>query len=67
MNTPIYQPELMAFIEKYPNSGVMIPIHGHTRVFGTDAYFQCRLCSYETAAEEMKTDDAGSKSIARFP
>ena len=57
MDTLIYQTGMMEYIEKYPNLGVMIPVYGHTGAFGTDAYFQCRLCSYETAAEEMTTDN----------
>ena len=57
MDTLIYQPRMMEYIEKHSNSGVMILVHGHTQAFGTDAYFQCRLCSHETAAEEMQSDD----------
>lgn len=54
----IYQSQMLEYIKQYPNTGsVMIPVHGRTRAFGTDAYFQCRLFPAERASEEMETDD----------
>ena len=50
MDNQIYQREMMDFIKKFPNNGnVMIPIHGRTKKYGTDAYFQCRLFSLESS------------------
>lgn len=48
----------MGFIKKFPNNGnVMIPIHGGTKKYGTDAYFQCRLFPLEYAKKELEKDD----------
>ena len=58
MDNPIYQREMMDFIKKFPNNGnVMIPIHGRTKKYGTDAYFQCRLFPLEYAKKELEKDD----------
>jgi hypothetical protein len=58
MDEPIYQRRMLEYIKQYPNTGsVMIPIHGRTRAYGTDAYFQCRLFPAGRAAEEMEIDD----------
>ena len=58
MDNQIYQREMMDFIKKFPNNGnVMIPIHGRTKKYGTDAYFQCRLFSLESAKKELEKAD----------
>lgn len=58
MDNSIYQREMMDFIKKFPNNGnVMIPIHGRTKKYGTDAYFQCRLFPLESAKKELEKDD----------
>jgi hypothetical protein len=56
MNNPIFQERTIAFLQKYPDVGVMIPIYGHTSMFGSDAFFQCCLVPHEVADDEMKTD-----------
>lgn len=58
MSEQIFQKQMLEYIKQYPNTGsVMIPIHGRTRVYGTDAYFQCRLFPVDRVAEEMEVDD----------
>lgn len=58
MSEQIFQKQMLEYIKQYPNTGsVMIPIHGRTRAYGTDAYFQCRLFPVDRAAEEMEVDD----------
>lgn len=58
MDNSIYQSEMMDFIKKFPNNGnVMIPIHGRTKKYGTDAYFQCRLFPLEIAKMQLENDD----------
>ncbi|WP_127166404.1 hypothetical protein [Veillonella sp. CHU732] len=61
MDNSIYQSEMMDFIKKFPNNGnVMIPIHGRTKKYGTDAYFQCRLFALESANRELETVDTNN-------
>lgn len=61
MDEKIYQREMMEFIKKFPNNGnVMIPIHGRTEKYGTDAYFQCRLFSLESAKKELENDNTNN-------
>ena len=61
MDNLIYQREMMDFIKKFPNNGnVMIPIHGRTEKYGTDAYFQCRLFPLEYVEKELETDDTNA-------
>lgn len=61
MDKQIYQSHMLEFIKQYPNTGsVMIPIHGRTHVYGTDAYFQCRLFPATRVAEEMLSDDTNN-------
>lgn len=58
MDERIYQRQMLEFIKQFPNNGsVMIPIHGKTSVYGTDAFFQCRLFPEKRVVEEMETDD----------
>lgn len=57
MNQLIMQEKMLEYFSDYPGVGVMIPVHGKTTQFGTDAYFQCRLFTGEAALEEMETDD----------
>ncbi len=57
MSHPIYQSKMLDFLNRFPNTGVMIPVHGHTKQFDTDAFFQSRLFPLDEAEENMKTDD----------
>lgn len=61
MDKQIFQSHMLEFIKQYPNTGsVMIPIHGRTHIYGTDAYFQCRLFPATRVAEEMSSDDTNN-------
>ena len=61
MDEKLYQREMLAFIKQFPNNGnVMIPIHGKTKIYGTDAYFQCRLFPLEEAIKDMENDDVNN-------
>ena len=61
MNEKLYQKEMIAFIKRFPNNGnVMVPIHGKTKIYGTDAYFQCRLFPLEEAIKDMENDNVNS-------
>lgn len=58
MDERIYQSQMFEFIKQFPNTGrAMIPVYGRTHVYGTDAFFQCRLFPAERVDEEMETDD----------
>ncbi len=59
---PIYQEQVISFLETYPNGNVMIPVYGHTEQFGVDTFFQCIIAPVEFAEEDMKRDD-----INRWP
>ena len=61
MDERLYQKEMVAFIKQFPNNGnVMVPVHGKTKKYGTDAYFQCRLFPLEKALEEMENDNTNN-------
>lgn len=59
MDQLIYQKEMLKFIEKFPDDGsVMIPVHGKTGDFGTDAFFRCGLFPEKRVAAEMENINA---------
>lgn len=61
MDEQLFQKEMVAFIKQFPNNGnIMIPIHGKTEIYGTDAYFQCRLFPLEEAIKDMENDNVNS-------
>lgn len=40
---PIYQEQVISFLETYPNGNVMIQFYGHTEQFGVDTFFQYNI------------------------
>ena len=60
MSQPVYQSKMLDFLNRFPNTGVMIPVHGHTKQFDTEAFFQSRLFPLDEAEENMKTDDTNN-------